>query len=319
MDIYRKPGSWNLAQYMTTTRDTKRSECLPSSNATETPHDDDSISSFETHVRESHREHTLRKLEDRTNQNVVNQEFVDALCYEELAHSDVNSGLDFELPYSPDQQISMDNVRRHGSEYFTSAVGRELGVINGTSSASIASVLPLPGLQSGDIGEMEDEGSTYGPLTVANISDDSFISDVPDIENLPGRYSLSQVRQDWAARHCVNPSAPGYVPSSAVSLLLVQTHCVVRRKYLAQEETAVKDTETWFTHRKLGLLSRKAKTSMETVVPTQSLVNGIVVQAAKLAASPLSKTGKKIRTVADKVDKAAEKLKKIAETGKPAE
>ena len=166
---------------------------------------------------------------------------------------------------------------------------------------------------------MEDGEATYEPLTVSSDSEDSFISEVLDIENFPGRYSLSQVRQDWAARHCVNPSAPGYVSSSVVSLLLVQTHYVVRREYLAQEETAVKGSETWFTHRNLSLLGRKVETSMETVPPTQSLVDGFIVQAAKLAASPLRKMGMKVRTVADQVDKAVEKLRKIAETGKLAE
>lgn len=318
MDIHRKPGSWNLAQYMTTTHDTELVEC-PTSCATKTQHHYDSMNSFETHVRESHREHALRKLEDQTNQHIVGQEFVDALFYEELVHSDVNSRLDFELPYSSGQQIPMDNVRRHGSGYFTSASGRELGVVNGTSSGSIASVLPSPVPQSGDIGRMEDGESTHGPPTVASVSEDSFISEVPDVENLPGRYSLSQVRQDWAARHCVNPSAPDYVPSSAVSLLLVQTHYVVRREYLAQEETAVKDSETWFTHHSLGLLGRKIETSMKTVIPAQSLVDDFLVQVAKLAASPLSRMGKKVRTVADKMDKVAENMRKIAEMGKLAE
>jgi hypothetical protein len=271
MDMRRRPGCWNLAQYMTITRDTECVECLTSRDA-KTPYREDSVNSLEMQDRTYYGEHALRKLEVRSPGNLVRQKFVDALCCQEPVRSDVNSGLDVELPFSPDQHIAIDNVGQYGSGYFTSVVGRELAVVNGTSSASTSSVFSLP------VPQMEDEDPTYGPLTVASVSEDS-ISEVPDIENLPGRYSMSQVRQDWAARHCGNPNAPGYVPSSAISLLLVQTHYVIRREYLAQEETAVEDSKTWFTHRSIGRLGKKVETSLKTIFPTRGLVNSILVQA----------------------------------------
>jgi len=312
MDIRRRPGSWNLAQYMTITRDTECVECLTSRDA-ETPYREDSINSLETRDRTYHGKHALRKLEVRGPGNLVSHKFVDALCCQELVRSDVNSGLDVELPCSPDQHIPIDNVGQHGSGYFTSVVGRALGVVNGTPSASTASVLLLP------VPQMEDKEPTYGPFTVASVSDDSFIPDIPDIENLPGRYSMSQVRQDWAARHCGNPSAPGYVPSSAVSLLLVQTHYVIRKEYLAQEETAIENSQTWFTHRSLGRLGKKIENSMKTLIPTRGPVDDFLGKVENLAASPLRNMGKKVRSVADKLDRTVGNVKKIAKTSKLAE